>query len=84
MKKKYERPFIEVENVQLTQQIASCGVKIHLTDASCGLKSPYATDDMIRLALTGFFMDGCSMGMEGMDETDGICYQTNINLAFSS
>ena len=87
MKKKYERPVIEVENFQLTQQIASCsGVKINLTSGDCVLNSPYATEEMRRYAMVGFFMDNdtCMPISVGMDDMDGICYMTNVNMAFSS
>ena len=87
MKKKYERPIIEMECFQLTQQIASCGaIKINLTDAACVLASPSATEEMRRLALAGFFMDmeGCDMIATGMEDSDGVCVMTNVNVAFSS
>ena len=85
MKKKYVRPVIELENFELTQQIASCSaVKINLTDSACVLDSPYASEEMRRLALAGFFVDKCDMLAIGMDDTDGICYMTSVNLAFSS
>jgi hypothetical protein len=85
MKKKYERPIIEMECFQLTQQISSCGaVKINLTDDACVLASTSATDEMRRLAYAGFFMDGCIMTATGMEYGDGICVMTNVNVAFSS
>lgn len=85
MKKKYERPVIEMERFQLTQQIASCGaIKINLTDGPCVLEDPSATDEMQRLALVGFFMDGCDMIATGMDVSDGVCVMTNVNVAFTS
>lgn len=85
MKKKYERPVIETERFQLTQQISSCGaIKVNLTNAACVLESPYATEEMRRLAYTGFFMDGCALQATGMEDSDGICVMTNVNVAFSS
>ncbi len=89
MKKKYERPIIEMECFQLTQQISSCGtVKINLTNSECVLVSASATDEMKRLAYAGFFLDvgadGCLMTATGMEDSDGICYMTNVNIAFSS
>lgn len=85
MKKKYERPVIEMEHFQLTQQIASCGaVKINLTNGACVLASPSATEELRRLALAGFFMEGCDMIATGMEDSDGVCVMTNVNVAFSS
>lgn len=87
MKKKYERPSIEMEHFQLTQQIASCGaIKINLTSGACVLASPGATEGLRRLALTGFFMDMevCNMIATGMEDSDGVCVMTNVNVAFSS
>lgn len=89
MKKKYERPIIEMECFQLTQQISSCGaVKINLTNDQCVLVSASATNEMKRLACIGFFLDvgegGCLMTAKGMEDGDGVCYMTNVNVAFSS
>jgi hypothetical protein len=89
MKKKYERPVIEMERFQLTQQISSCGaIKINLTNEACVLESASATDEMKRLAYAGFFMDvfmdGCKLQATGMEDNDGICVMTNVNVAFSS
>lgn len=85
MKKKYERPVIEMERFQLTQQISSCGaIKINLTNAACVQESASATDEMKRLAYAGFFMDGCSLKATGMEDSDGFCVMTNVNVAFSS
>ncbi len=87
MKKQYERPVIEMERFQLTQQISSCGaVKINLMDGACVLASPSATEAMRRLAYMGFFMDegACALVATGMEDGDGICVMTNVNVAFSS
>lgn len=85
MKKKYERPVIEMERFQLTQQISSCGaIRINLTDAQCVLESATATEEMKRLAHAGFFMDGCHLIPTDMDDLDGICVMTNINVALYS
>jgi hypothetical protein len=85
MKKKYERPVIEMERFQLSQQISSCGaIRINLTNAACVLESASATDEMKRLAYAGFFMDGCFLQATGMEDSDGFCVMTNVNVAFSS
>ena len=85
MKKKYERPVIEMERFQLSQQISSCGaIRINLTNAACVLESASATDEMKSLAHVGFFMDGCDLQATGMEDNDGICVMTNVNVAFSS
>ena len=85
MKKKYVSPTVEMESFQITQQIASCGaMKINLTDQQCVLDSPFATEEMKRLAITGFFLDGCSLQATGMDTGDGFCIMTNVNVAFPS
>ena len=85
MKKKYERPVIEMERFQLTQQISSCGaIRINLANAECVLESASATDEMKNLAHVGFFMDGCKLQATGMEDNDGISVMTNVNVAFSS
>lgn len=85
MKKQYERPVIEMESFQITQQISSCGsMKINLTNGECVLKSNFATPEMRRLAIAGFFVDGCDLAVTGMDVGDGYCVMTNVNVAFSS
>ena len=43
-----------------------------------------ATEEMYRLALAGFFLDGCMMQPIDMDLGDGYCVMTNVNVAFSS
>lgn len=85
MKKPYSHPVIEMEDFQLIQQITSCGaLKINLTDAGCVLTSPFATEEMKRLAAAGCFMDGCSLPVTGMDVGDGFCVMTNVNVALTS
>ena len=85
MKKKYERPVIEMERFQLSQQISSCGaIRINLANAECVLESASATDEMKSLAHVGFFMDGCKLQATGMEDNDGVCVMTNVNVAFSS
>jgi hypothetical protein len=85
MKKRYMRPVIELEDFQITQQISSCGsMKINLTNATCVLESHNTTEEMRRLALAGFFIDGCILPVNGMDIGDGYCVMTNANVAFTS
>lgn len=85
VKKKYEHPVVEMENFQIMQQITSCNaIKINLTNSACVLESPGATEEMYRLALAGFFLDGCKMQPIDMDLGDGYCVMTNVNVAFSS
>lgn len=85
MKKPYKSPTIEIESFMLNQQIASCGaIQISLTNMDCVLNDPDATPEMERLAFTGFFLDGCSLTPIGTEFDDGICYYTNINVAFTS
>ena len=86
MKKQYERPVIEMEDFQITQQITSCGsMKINALSAECVLESRFATAQMRRLALAGSFLDNsCAKSVVGMDVGDGICVMTNVNVAFTS
>lgn len=85
MKKVYTSPVIEMESFTIAQQIASCGaMQINLTDAVCVLMDGDATEEMKRLANIGFFLDGCTMQASGMTTNDGYCYNTNINIAFTS
>ena len=85
MKKPYISPTIEMESFMLNQQIASCPViKISLTDSACVLNDPDSTHHMKNLAMAGFFFEGCIAPPEGMSSEDGICYHTNMNLAFTS
>lgn len=85
MKKAYTSPVIEMENFTIAQQIASCGaMQINLTDAACVLADTDSTEEMKRLANIGFFLGGCDMQASGMTTNDGYCYNTNINIAFTS
>lgn len=85
MKKPYITPTIEMESFMLNQQIASCPViKISFMDKDCVLNDPDSTRQMKDMAMAGFFFDGCMAMPSGMDSDDGICYHTNINLAFTS
>ena len=85
MKKVYTSPVIEMENFTIAQQIASCGaMQINLMDSVCVLCDEDSTEEMKRLANIGFFLDGCNMQASGMTTNDGYCYNTNINIAFTS
>ena len=85
MKKVYTSPVIEMENFTIAQQIASCGaMQINLMDSVCVLCDEDSTEEMKRLANIGFFLDGCNLQASGMTTNDGYCYNTNINIAFTS
>lgn len=85
MKKNYTSPCIELEDFQITQQITACGaMRIPLTDSDCVLVSKEATEEMKRLAIAGFFIDGCTIMAQNMDSGDGTCINTNVNTAFTS
>ena len=86
MKKQYIKPMIAVEYYELTQSIATCAIKIGLTDSQCVLKDPDAPNSMKDFAAIGWFNEqpGCGAIPEGMEDENGICYHTNVNAAFSS
>lgn len=85
MKKVYTSPVIEMESFTIAQQIASCGaMQINLMDSVCVLCDEDSTEEMKRLANIGFFLDGCNLQASGMTTNDGYCYNTNINIAFTS
>ena len=84
MKKVYESPEIAVEFFELTQAIANCSLKIGLNDSQCVLNDGDATGEMKSLAALNYFGGGCSTFPIGMDEDDGVCYHTNVNMAVSS
>lgn len=92
MKKRYEKPALCVERYALTQTIAACsGIKIMDDPALPGpqdvLNDPNATNAMKTAARRGGFLtatDGCRIELMGTTGSDGICYHTNINAAFSS
>lgn len=82
---------ISIEYFELTQSIATCQRKIGFINETCVLKDIDSTNQMRDLAGIGFFMDGtgtgkqgCGMFAEGMEEEDGNCYHTNMNVAFHS
>ena len=87
MKRTYQKPHLEIESFVLTQQITSCAfLKIGFNNEACVLNDNDSTKEMRRLAeYMGVFSDGCSLPPEFADESsDGICYHTNINMAFTS
>ena len=86
MRRKYQKPKIEIEIFVLTQQITSCAfLKIGFSDVSCVLNDSDRTDHMERLANAGVFYGGCSLPPEFATEiSDGICYHTSVNMAFTS
>lgn len=85
MKKHYQKPLIAIEHYELTQAIASCGIKIGFLDKYCVLKDPDSTSEMRDLAAQNTFTAGACVKsvISGSDE-DGICYHTNQNAAFNS
>ncbi len=85
MKKPYGSPKIAIERFVLTQHLASCsGIKISLLDMDCVSKDPDAPPFMKDMAEFGVFMDGCAAPPTGLDQEDGICYNTSVIMAFSS
>lgn len=89
MKKNYMTPSVEIERFSLTDQLASCaGLKINLSNSQCVLNDPDATNQMKSMAYIGMFLssdaNGCAIAPTGMDGSDGICYHTNVNMAFTS
>ena len=88
MKRTYASPKLTVESFRLTQHLTSCsGIKIGSTGIACVLSDPDSTDFMKMYAIEqGMFMDtsACMMLPAGMDGTDGVCYDTSINMAFTS
>lgn len=87
MRKKYESPRVAVERFTLTQHLASCsGIRINSTGIECVLRDSDATPGMTDLAYRGYFMDttGCEERPVGMDNYDGVCYNTSSNMAFTS
>lgn len=83
MKKVYESPEIAVEFFELTQAIATCTLKIGLYDKDCIINDSDATSEMKSLALAGCW-GSCEYPPEGMESNDGVCYHTNVNIAWNS
>lgn len=84
MKRNYVTPVIAVEYYNLTQSIAACERKIGWRDTECVLNDRDSTDEMITLCDLFVYLDGCGTDIKGMKETDGACYHTNANAAFTS
>lgn len=85
MKEKYVAPTISIEHYELTQSIAACATKIGAFDSACVSSSPNAPGEMKDLANAFYFSSGyCLNVATGTSGTDGICYHTSANAAFSS
>ncbi len=84
MKKPYISPHLEVEQFSLTQQLAACELLIHSLDSACVLATPGLPPSAWDLANAGVFISGCTFEPTGMDELDGICYNTSINAGWKS
>lgn len=87
MKKTYEKPMVAIEYFELTQNIASCNLKIGFLDRLCVMKDEDATAQMRNMAARFYFIageDGCNNHVISGDNYDGICYHTNANSAFNS
>lgn len=87
MKKKYVAPTIVVEHYELTQTIANCKTKIGFGDQLCVINDKDSTPELKTIAGL-YFTDGyCNRVPNEGEEiygTDGICYHTNANSAFTS
>lgn len=84
LKKAYTKPQILVENFALTQQIAKCNaVRVSFENEACVFKDPDASPEMKQLAAAGYFMSGCSQ-LPTVQTGDGLCYFSNVHIAFSS
>lgn len=85
MKMNYEKPMVAVENYELTQTIATCTLKIGHNDANCVRNDGDATTEMKRMAIaSGWFVAGCTTHPIDGSTNDGVCYHSNVNLAFTS
>lgn len=86
MRRKYEKPHLEIESFMITQQITSCAfLKIGFNNGTCVLADKDRTEHMERLANSGVFSDGCEFPpMFATEISDGICYHTSVNMAFTS
>ena len=86
MKKKYVSPTVEVEQFVLTQAVAACsGLVLNYLDSGCVLTSPdpRVTRQMKDFAMAGYFME-CTLNAGDLDGLDGLCYHSNVNMAFVS
>lgn len=83
MKMKYEKPAITVERYELTQTIAACGIKIGFVNGPCVTSDPHATEEMVYLAIQGYFtagvgdFSGCAELIPVGEDENGMCYHTN-------
>ena len=85
MKMPYEKPMMAIERYELTQSIATCELKIGFWDSQCVMKDPDATNSLKSLAYAGTFIEGyCNEPYTDGDNTDGLCYHTNVTIAFNS
>jgi hypothetical protein len=89
MKKEYSKPILAVEYYSLTQAVASCSIKIFndpsKTEQERVWLDPDSTREMKNMARRGGFIQTCLFFVTLDTETsDGSCYHTNSNGAFSS
>ncbi len=87
MRQKYTKPMVEIERFRLTQQLTGCSfLKIGSGDYICIMKDPDAPDEMKRLARVGYFVDNtsCTKSHAMVSDYIGICWNTSINMAFTS
>lgn len=86
MKRKYVAPMITVEHYELTQTIANCKTKIGFGDSECVWQDEDSTPELKTVAQFYFTTsDLCyDVPNSGDQITDGICYHTNVNSAFTS
>lgn len=88
MKKRYVSPIAEVEQFSLTQTVAACSsIVIHSLTSECVTSSGGSsgvTKEMRDLANMGVFMV-CDQNASIWDNVyNGICYHSNVNMAFTS
>ncbi len=85
MKKPYKKPFLLMERFGVTQMLSNCSLLIGFQDENCVLDDENSTQAMWELALQGYFAAGaCSWYPHNKGYEEGVCYHTNVNLAFSS
>ena len=85
MKKAYVKPMLLLERFEMTQRLSNCSLLIGFGGSASVLKDTDSTIAMRNMAAAGFFTAGnCDWYPEHMDAEDGVCYQTSMNLAFSS
>lgn len=88
MKRQYSKPTVSVERYSLTQSVASCYIKIFVNDSILEpdrvMQDPDSTIEMKNLARIGGFVTTCDLSLRFSEASDGTCYHTNANGAFSS